>query len=83
MATVAFDLRRTAGYLVSDRRGRHVGRVECPMYGTAPDVPDAVAVRGRLWSRRRIVTADAIAAIDGETGVIGLSVDRDQVPRFL
>lgn len=83
MAAVAFDLRRTAGYLVADRRGRFLGRVECPMYGTAPDVPDAVAVRSRFWSRRRIVTADAIAGIDGESGVIGLSVDRDQVPRFL
>ena len=83
MAALAFDLRRTAGYLVADRRGKPVGRVECPMYGTAPDVPDAVAVRGRLWSRRRIVTVDRIADIDGESGVIGLSVDREQIPRFL
>lgn len=87
MAAVAFDLRRTEGYLVADRRGRLVGRVECPMYGTAADVPDALAVRGGflagLLSRRRLVAADAIADVDGETGVIGLRVDRDEIPRFL
>jgi hypothetical protein len=85
VAAVAFDLRRTAGYLVADRHGKVVGRVECPMYGTAPDVPDALSVRIRrgLFARRKIVPADAIAALDVETGVIGLSVDREQIPRFL
>jgi hypothetical protein len=85
VAAAAFDLRRTAGYLVADRRGKLVGRVECPMYGTAPDVPDALAVRSRSgWlARRKLVTADSIADLDAETGVIGLSVDREQIPRFL
>ena len=82
MAAVAFDLRRTTGYLVADRRGRLLGRVEAPMYGTAPDVPDALAVR-RRFRGRHLVSADAIADVDGESGVIGLSVDREQVPRFL
>ena len=41
MSALAIDLRRTAGYIVADSRGRLVGKVECPMYGTAPDVPDA------------------------------------------
>jgi hypothetical protein len=85
VATVAHDLRRTVGYVVADKRGRVVGRVESPMYGTAPDVPDALAVRvGRFFGRRRrMVPADTIAAIDGATGVIGLSVDRDTIRRFL
>ena len=84
MSAVAYDLRRTAGYLVADRRGRVVGRVECPMYGTAPDVPDALAVRtGFLSRRRRLVPADAIEQIDGASGVIGLSVDRDAIRSFL
>jgi hypothetical protein len=84
MSAVAYDLRRTAGYLVADRRGRIVGRVESPMYGTAPDVPDALAVRtGFLSRRRRLVPAEAIEQIDGASGVIGLSVDRDSIRRFL
>ena len=54
------------------------------MYGTAPDVPDALAVRAGWLSRsRRLVRAETIQQIDGETGVIGLSVDRESVRRFL
>ncbi len=63
MSALAIDLRRTAGYLVADRQGRVVGKVECPMYGTAPDVPDALSVRSGLFSRRRrLVPADTIDA---------------------
>ncbi len=84
MSTVAFDLRRTAGYLVADKRGRLVGRVESPMYGTSPNVPDALAVRGGFLSRRlRLVPADSIEQIDGTSGVIGLSVERDNIRRVL
>ena len=84
MSAVAHDLRRTAGYLVADRRGRVIGRVECAMYGTAPDVPDALAVRtGFLSRRRRLVPAETIQQIDGASGVIGLSVDRDAIRSFL
>ena len=84
MSAIAHDLSRTTGYLVADRRGRIVGRVECPMYGTAPDVPDVLAVRAGWLSRsRRLVRAETIQQIDGETGVIGLSVDRESVRRFL
>jgi hypothetical protein len=78
------DLRRTSGYLVADARGRLVGRVECPMYGTAPDVPDALAVRsGGFPRRRRLVPAHAIDQIDGSSGVIGLSVERESLHAFL
>ena len=55
------------------------------MYGSAPDVPDAISVRSGFFSRgrRSLVPADAISEIDTRTGVIGLSVDRDAVLSFL
>ena len=78
------DLRRTAGFLVADSEGRLVGRVECPMYGTTPDVPDALAVRpGPFPRRRRLVPAETIERIDDESGVIGLRVGRDEIRSFL
>jgi hypothetical protein len=78
------DLRRTTGYLVADVAGRVVGRVECPMYGRTPDVPDALSVRsGFLSRRRRLVPAEAIKEIDGSSGVVGLSVERDTIRAFL
>ena len=84
MSAIAYDLRGTTGYLVADVRGRLVGRVECPMYGTKPDEPDALSVKGGLFSRRRrLVPADAIDQIDGRTRVIGLSVDREGLLNFL
>jgi len=80
----AVDLTTTSGYLVADARGRLVGRVECPMYGTAPDVPDALAVRAGFLARRRVtVPAETIDQIDGRSGVIGLSVERDALHSFL
>ena len=84
MAVAATDLRWLSGFLVADREGRVVGRVECPMYGTAPDVPDALAVRsGFLARRRRVVPAEAIREIDDASGVIGLRVERDSLTSFL
>jgi hypothetical protein len=84
VSAVAYDLRRTAGYLVADKRGRVVGKVESPMYGTSPDVPDALAVRsGFLSRRRRLVPADTIEQIDGTSGVIGLTVAREDILSFL
>jgi hypothetical protein len=78
------DLSRTIGYLVADVRGRMVGRVECPMYGTAPDIPDALAVRsGFLSRRRRLVPASSIREIDGSSRVVGLSVGREAIRAFL
>ena len=84
MTALAYDLRGTRGYLVADARGRLVGRVECPMYGTKPDEPDALAVRtGFFARRRRLVPADAIDQIDGKTRVIGLRIDREGLRSFL
>ena len=85
MAVAASDLRWLNGFLVADREGRVVGRVECPMYGTAPDVPDALAVRSSFLARRkrRVVPADAIEDIDDASGVIGLRVGRDALKSFL
>jgi hypothetical protein len=84
MSSFAIDLNTTAGFLVADKRGRLVGRVECPMYGTRPDEPDALAVRAGFFSRRRrLVPADAIEQIDNMSGVIGLRVERETIRSFL
>jgi hypothetical protein len=83
MSSFAIDLSLTSGFLVADRRGRLVGRVESPMYGTAPDEPDALAVRSGIFSRRRIVPAAVIEEIDGASGVIELRVERDSIRTFL
>ncbi|HLM34170.1 MAG TPA: hypothetical protein VK278_00180 [Gaiellaceae bacterium] len=84
MSALAFDLRRTSGFLVADARGRIVGRVEGPMYGTSPETPDALAVRfGFLARRRRLVPADSIEQIDDGSRVIGLRVDREAIRSFL
>jgi hypothetical protein len=69
---------------VADNRGRIVGKVECPMYGTLPDVPDALAVKSGFLSRhRRLVPADTIAEVDPATRVVGLRVAREAIRRFL
>jgi hypothetical protein len=81
---IAIDLRRTAGYIVADRKGRFVGKVECPMYGTGPEPPDALAVKTGLFSRHRLmVPAAVIGEIDGLSGVIGLRIDRENIRSFL
>ena len=84
MSALPLNLVDTAGFLVADNRGRVVGKVECPMYGTAPDVPDALSVKSGFFSRRRrMVPADTIDQIDGTSGVIGLRVDRESIRSFL
>ena len=84
MSVARPELLRTTGFIVADSNGLVVGRVEGPMFGTQPDVPDALAVRsGFLSRRRRLVPADAVEEIDGRSGVVGLSVDRDAILSFL
>jgi len=84
VSAVALDLRRTSGFLVADVRGRIVGRVEGPMYGTSPETPDALSVRfGFIARRRRLVPADSIEQIDDGSKVIGLRVDRESIRTFL
>jgi hypothetical protein len=83
MSVPASALLDTSGYLVADAHGRLVGRVECPMYGTKPEVPDALSVRKGFARRRRLVPADAIDQIDGRSGVVGLKVARDSLRSFL
>jgi hypothetical protein len=84
VSALAVDLRRTEGFLVADARGRIVGRVECPMYGTSPETPDALAVRSGFFARRRrLVPAESIEQIDGGAKVIGLRVERDAIKTFL
>ncbi len=82
MSTLELDLRSTVGYLVADAAGRLVGRVECPLYGTRPDEPDALSVRSRFFSRRHMVPADAIREVDARSRVIGLRLERDQIRTF-
>ena len=53
------------------------------MYGTRPDEPDALSVKKGFLARRRLVPADAIEAVNGETGVIGLRVEREAIQKFL
>ena len=49
MSALPLNLMDTAGFLVADNRGpRVIGKVECPMYGTLPDVPDALSRPRRL-----------------------------------
>jgi len=83
MSSVAFDLRSVKGFVVADVLGRVIGRVEAPMYGTQPDVPDALAVRSGFMRGRRLVPADAIGRIDDSAGTIDLSVARDSIQKFL
>ncbi|HEY2327656.1 MAG TPA: hypothetical protein VGH52_09250 [Gaiellaceae bacterium] len=84
MSALAIDLRRTAGFVVADASGRLVGTVECPMYGTSPETPDALSVRsGWLARRRRLVPVESIEQVDDGAKVIGLRVDRENVRRFL
>jgi hypothetical protein len=84
VSALAHDLTETNGYLVADKDGRVIGRVECAMYGTAPDVPDALSVRGGFLSRRRrMVPAETIDDIDGLSNVIKLRVDSSSIRSFL
>jgi hypothetical protein len=84
VSALPLNLTATTGYLVADNRGRVVGKVECPMYGTLPDVPDALSVKSGFLSRhRRLVPADTIAEVDSTSRVVGLRVAREAIRRFL
>jgi hypothetical protein len=84
VSAIPLNLTGTTGFLVADNRGRVVGKVECPMYGTLPDIPDALAVKSGFLSRqRRLVPADTIAEVDPATKVVGLRVAREAIRRFL
>jgi hypothetical protein len=84
VSALPLNLTATTGFLVADNRGRVVGKVECPMYGTLPDVPDALSVKSGFLSRhRRLVPADTIAEVDPTSKVVGLRVAREAIRRFL
>ena len=84
MSALPLNLTATTGFLVADNRGRVVGKVECPMYGTLPDIPDALSVKSGFLSRhRRLVPADTIAEVDPTSRVVGLRVAREAIRRFL
>jgi hypothetical protein len=84
VSALPLNLTATTGFLVADNRGRVVGKVECPMYGTLPDIPDALSVKSGFLSRhRRLVPADTIAEVDTTSQVVGLRVAREAIRRFL
>jgi hypothetical protein len=84
VSALPLNLTATTGFLVADNRGRVVGKVECPMYGSLPDIPDALSVKSGFLSRhRRLVPADTIAEVDPASKVVGLRVAREAVRRFL
>jgi hypothetical protein len=84
VSALAYDLRGTTGYIVADSRGRVIGKVESPMYGTHPSEPDAVAVRKGFFGRRRhLVPVAEIEQIDVTSGVIGLRIPRERIRSFL
>ena len=84
MSALPLNLTATTGFLVADNRGRVIGKVECPMYGTLPDIPDALSVKSGFLSRhRRLVPADTIAEVDAASRVVGLRVAREAIRRFL
>jgi hypothetical protein len=84
VSALPLNLTATTGFLVADNRGRVVGKVECPMYGTLPDIPDALSVKSGFLSRhRRLVPADTIAEVDPTSRVVGLRVAREAIRRFL
>jgi hypothetical protein len=54
------------------------------MYGTLPDVPDALSVKAGFLSRhRKLVPADTIAEVDRRAEVVALRVKRESIRRFL
>ena len=67
-AAAAVDLTATTGYLVADSRGRVVGRVEAPMYGTSPTCPTrspfapASSAAAGSFRQRRSTRSTAAAA---------------------
>jgi hypothetical protein len=83
MSRVELDLRGTIGFLVADARGRVVGRVECAMFGSSPETPDALSVRSGFLARRRLVPAESIEQVDEQTRMIGLRVERESIRSFL
>ena len=74
----------TVGFRVTDAAGSQVGLVESTLHGTAPDRPDALAVRGgHLLHRHYVVPAEAIRFIDRGGQVIELRLERERLTRFL
>ena len=77
-------VRDTKGFTVDDAHGERVGLVEAPLYGTGPESPDAIAVRGgRFLHRYYMVPAGAIRVIDRDGHAITLRLDRRRLQRFL
>jgi hypothetical protein len=77
-------LRYAARYTVIDSRGRTVGTVAAPMYGSSPEIPDAADVRAGVRGHRHfIVPNTAVRFVDRGAHVVGLGVPRRKLVRFL
>ena len=85
MSALAVDLRSTAGFLVADAKGRIVGRVECPMYGTLARRRPTRSRSAPAFSPAAggSCPAESIEQIDDGSRVIGLRVERDSIRTFL
>jgi hypothetical protein len=71
------DVGRLSGFLVVDLRGRVVGRVGKPWFGSTRQSPRGLIVRyGFLGLRHCLVAPDLIEQIDGGAKVIGLRSGR-------
>ena len=78
------EIDETGGFTVSDSTGRLVGKVEGSLYGTSPDVPDALAIRSEGFLHRHfVVPATAIRRVDELAGEIELVLERSKLRRFL
>jgi hypothetical protein len=74
---------RQPGFLVVDRDGRLVGRVERAMPLTTPGVADSLSVKtGFLGHRHRLVPSSAIEVVDPSSRVVGLRVGREAIRYF-
>jgi hypothetical protein len=83
MSELSSAIQETGGFVVADASGLRVGHVECPLYGTSPDEPDALAVRAGFLRHHFLVPLTAIEVIDGSSHVIELRLERGQLQRFL
>jgi hypothetical protein len=78
------SLREARDFTVIDSRGRTVGAVAAPMYGSRPDVPDAADVRAGIRGRKHfIVPNTAVHSVDRAAHLVRLRVPRRKLVRFL
>lgn len=78
----AVDLRDAHGYLVVDRHKRPVGTADAVIFGHSLQPEAFMTRRGHVLPRWSLIPADAVDAIDAETRIVALRVDRDILSTF-